>query len=144
MKKLLLILPLFLAVPLTSSFQDTEEAHEESPLEEQMLLIEDNLGILRRGLRDESKAAQCLEAVVAMQAATAKAKLLTPPMVTSLPEADQVAFATNFRKTMIALLTDQLALESAVLDGDFEAAKALFKKIHDQEESGHERFTEDE
>ena len=134
-----------LAFPLASFVAPQDPGgHEESPLEEEMLTLEDNLGKLRRAIRDESKAAECLEAVAAMQQAVMKCKLMTPPRAADLPEDQRAAFVADYRKMLIGLLQDQLALETALLDGDFDTAKELFKKVRAMEETGHERFMGEE
>ncbi|MEM7306484.1 MAG: hypothetical protein AAF682_07435 [Planctomycetota bacterium] len=136
-----------LALPL-ASFVAPQEAGEEQAeeyyLEDEMLNLEDHLGKLRRAIRDESKVAECLTAVAGMQDAVMKCKLLTPPRAADLPEDKRAAYVADYRKMLIGLLQDQLALEAALLDGDFDTAKELFKKIRAMEETGHERFMGEE
>ncbi len=143
MKTLLILLALpLLALPFVQEQEHAE--HEETPLEEQMLLLEENLGKLRRSLRDEAKTDESLAALLAMQAATMRSKVLVPEMAAEIPEAEREAFVADFRKTLIDLLREQLALEVALIDGDREEAKAIFKRIRATEESGHEKFTHEE
>lgn len=129
-------------VLLAASPQDEEEEHSE--LEEHMELIEGAVKSLRRSLRDPEKREQSLELISQLQAATVTSKALIPRMVESLPEAERAAFLTGYREMMVDFLDHQLDLERALLAGDVEAAKAAFKPVHDMEDEGHERFTEDE
>ena len=121
-----------------------EEEHEETELEEHMHKIEDSLRKLRRSLRDESKRDASLEEIAAMQREALEAKLLTPSMAEALPAAERAAMIRAFRRTMVDVIAGQLELEAAILDGDQEAARAAFRKVHDMEDAGHERFTIEE
>lgn len=120
------------------------QAEAEGPLQIAMEAIEENLGRLRRALREDADVPEALAAVAAMQEATLRAKLLEPPMAAKIPEAERPAFLRDFRKLLIRLATTQLALETALLDGDLESARALFKEVRAFEDQGHERFTEDD
>lgn len=122
----------------------TPQDHEESPLEEAMLDLEEAVGKLRRTLRDEAKTAESLEYLLLAQRATFRARLETPSMTADLPEADRAAFQRDYRKVMVELLTTQLRLETALLDGDLETARATFKEMRPIEDKGHDRFTHDE
>jgi hypothetical protein len=149
-----LLLTLALAVPL-AALRDTrsvgqdpaqdhaEEAHEDSPLAEAMESIEQELGALRRAIRDEATYPDALAALARMQAATLTAKLLEPPMAADVPDADRAAFLRDYRKMMIDMLAMQLACETALLDGDAEAVTAGFKELRGFEDAGHERFTKE-
>jgi hypothetical protein len=120
------------------------EAEAEGPLQIAMETIEENLGRLRRALREDADVPEALAAVAAMQEATLRAKLLEPPLAAKIPEAERPAFLRDFRKLLIRLATAQLALETALLDGDLESARALFKEVRAFEDQGHERFTEED
>ena len=117
-------------------------AHDE--LEEHMESIEDAVKRLRRSLRDDANRADSLELVAALQRASVTAKSEAPPMAASVPDGERDAFLTAYRRTMVDFLRVQLDLEAALLDGDAEAATEAFERVRDMEDSGHERFTEEE
>jgi hypothetical protein len=120
------------------------DAQAESPLEERMEAIEAELGAIRRAIRDEATYPDALAAIARMEAATLAAKLLPPPMAATLPEADRPRFLRDYRKMMVDMVAAELALETALLDGDGEAIGAAFKALRAFEDAGHERFTRDE
>ena len=128
-----------LVLPFTASGSDEGE----SPLHQEMERIERGLKKIRRDAKDATKNATTLEAVLDMQDAVAKSKLMTPPITEKKPEADRAAFGRDYRKQMIAVAKDLLDLELALLDGDQAKAQELVKKVSDAEDSGHEKFTED-
>jgi hypothetical protein len=107
-----------------------------------MEVVEESLGRLRRALRDEGSLEEGLAAVAAMQEATLKAKLLEPPLAALRPEAERAAFVRDYRKMLVQMLEAELAVETALLDGDREAARTRFQALRAFEDQGHERFTE--
>ena len=145
---LTLLLSLFVPVALlgapSSAAPPQEEEHEESELHESMEVVEDAMKLLRRTVREADQSARSLELLSEIQSATIRCKSLRPPMVESIPEGERAAFVTSFRRTFLDLLEAQLELERAILDGDVERARTAYKLVHDFEDSGHERFTEDE
>lgn len=120
--------------------EHAQEPH--SPLSEAMEVVEESLGRLRRALRDEGSLEEGLAAVAAMQEATLKAKLLEPPLAALRPEAERAAFVRDYRKMLVQMLEAELAVETALLDGDREAARTRFQALRAFEDQGHERFTE--
>jgi hypothetical protein len=139
------VLALTLAAAVPAALQDSgEEHHEESVLHENMELIEETLGRLRRELRDASNHRAALERVVVVQQAVLACKNETPPMAASLPEGERQAFVDAFRGQMITLMRGLLELEEALLADDNEAAQAALRKVREMEDPGHERFTEDD
>ena len=75
--------------------------------------------------------------------ATLRAKLLQPPMAARVPEEERAAFLHDYRKMLVEMLADEVALEAKLLDGDLEAARELFKSVRAYEDEGHDRFTDD-
>jgi hypothetical protein len=120
------------------------QAEPETPLKAAMEEIEENLGRLRRALRDDAQPAEALAAVAAMEEATLRAKLLVPPLADKAPEAERAALVRDYRKLLVELMASQLALEAELLDGDLEGARERFKEVRAFEDTGHERFTEDD
>jgi hypothetical protein len=56
---------------------------------------------------------------------------------------DRAAFEKDFRKTMLKAIAVSFEIESALLDGNADAARAAIKKIHDSEETGHALFQQE-
>jgi len=156
MKRLLILFAALLALPFALSFTppaqedpgEQAEEHQETPmavsLHDEMEALEKSFKALRRSIRDEAQVAASLEHVGAIQAAVLKTKVLEPPMLANVPAAEQAAFLVSFRKDMLALLRATIDMEEALLDGRFDETREIYKKIHDTEESGHEKFVEDE
>jgi soluble cytochrome b562 len=149
MKTLLLCLalagPLLSAglLPAPTARQDAADEGED-PIHDSMEVIEDALGRLRRAIRSTDTFPDALVAVNEMERATLRAKDLVPPMTAELPEAQRPAFVVDYRKMLIEMLEAELALETALLDGDLDATKAAFKRLRAFEDEGHERFMEEE
>ena len=130
-----------LALPLTGEAAPRDD--EETPMHQQMEVIEDGLKSLRRGLRKPENNPQSLETVLAMQQAAWVCKGLEPAMMSSVPEAERAQFLADYRKDMAICMKAMLDLEIALLDGDNEKAQELYKTLKIQEDEGHEKFTED-
>jgi len=122
---------------------EKKKGHDEgdTPLAQQMERIDAALHMLKRGVRDPAQRDACLTEITNAQQACLAAKLLTPKMAPTVPEADRPAFVRDFRKGVAALLVEFTNLEVAVLDGETERAVALHKKLESMEDEGHNRFT---
>ena len=121
-----------------------EKKHDpksETPLAQQMERIDDAMHKLKRGVRDAAQKDACLTEVANAQQACLAAKLLTPKMAPTVPEAERAAFVRDFRKGVAALLVEFTNLEIALLDGDAEKSVATYKKLEAMEDEGHNRFT---
>jgi len=121
-----------------------EKKHDpksETPLAQQMERIDDAMHKLKRGVRDATQKDACLTEVVNAQQACLAAKLLTPKMTATLPEAERADFVRDFRKGVAALLVEFTNLEMALLDGDADKSVAIYKKLEAMEDEGHNRFT---
>ena len=135
---------LLVPLALTSAAPPDGARADETVLEEHMLEIEELLGKLRRSLRDPEQAAAAADTVAGIQDLVLKSKLLEPKMAPNVAEADRPQFLKDFRKEFCGMLGKLVELEVALLDGDVDAAKRLFGEVRDYEDSGHEKFTEDE
>ena len=147
---LLLALPLLFvtaaaaATPsLAAPFAPAQEPGEDA-LEDHMLLMESAMKRLRRSLRDPEKRDDSLGYLVKMQEAALAAKQLQPRMTAGVPEEERAAFLAAYRRDAAVLLRSLVELEIAVLEGDEAKAKELYDRLAELEETGHERFTEDE
>ncbi len=117
-------------------------AEDDTPLADLMLEAQGTLKKLRRSVRKEDKRDESLELTDQLLKVTLASRLLAPPMIEKVPEAEKAAFVTAYRKMMLDVARATLDLETAVLDGDLEKAQELYKKIADMEDPGHEKFTE--
>ncbi len=120
--------------------RDHQEA-EETPLAAEMEKVEHAEHFLRRSIGDAAQDAESLKRIAEAQQAILAAKLLQPKMTASVPEAERAKFLSDYRREMAGLLIEFTQLERALLDGDREAAKASYKKLHAMEEVGHNSFT---
>ena len=116
----------------------------DTPLEQQMVKIDDAMLFLRRSLQDAKQDAASFEQIATAQRACVEAKQLDPKMAPRVAESERAAFLRDYRKGMAAQLIEWAQLETALLDGDREAAQALWKKLDRGKEAAHERFTEGE
>lgn len=156
MKRLLFLFAGLIALPCALSFtppsQDEHSGDEkgehaakpEASLHDEMEALEKSFKALRRSIRDEAQVAASLQNICDLQAAVLKCKLLQPPMIAGVPAEEQAAFIIAYRKEMLTLLKASIEMEEALLDGRHDETRAIYKKIHDTEESGHEKFVEDE
>ncbi len=91
---------------------------------------------LRASVGDASKKEQSLMSVWRMQQACAGAKQTKPEHI----EGDPTARLDEFRRECMKLMGMLVELEGQLMDGKFEEAKAMVKKIHDFEEASHKKF----
>lgn len=114
----------------------------DTPLMALMEKIEHAEHFLRKSIADPGQDAASLEQIDAAQRAILAAKLLPPKMTPNVPEPERPRFLADYRKMMAALLIEFCHLERALLDGDRDAAKAAYKRLHLMEEEGHNSFTD--
>lgn len=117
---------------------------EHGPLEERMHAMEDAIRALRRSLRDPAKQADSLASLAKLEADIIAAKSETPRMAPKVPEAERPKFLVDYRREMIRMLEQALAVEKAVLDGKQDEALAAFEALRALEDPAHARFTEEE
>lgn len=131
------------AAPAAAAPTAAHAAEEgDTPLMVEMEKIEHAEHFLRRSIGDAAQDADSLKQIAIAQQAILSAKLMPPKMAANVPEADRPKFLAEYRKTMAGLLIEFATLERALLDGDRDAAKASYKKLHAMEESGHSEFTD--
>jgi hypothetical protein len=133
--------------PVTNAFatQDEHGEHdEEGPIHEGMSKMNRAMRTLRKSLRDESRNAESLQAIVEAQRGASLAKTETPGVTAKQPESERAAFVVEYRLEIIRVERALLDLEEAVLAGDNEKAQELLKSAKSMEGPGHERFTEEE
>ncbi len=139
----LLLLALLLPAALWTLPTAGGAALDDGPLATAMEDMDAHLRTLRRTLKDPESRDASLEAIVGLQDAVGRAKVLVPPMARGLEGEAHAAFVRDYRKAMIALGADLLVLEGHVVDGDQEKALEAYKAVRKHEDPGHERFTEE-
>lgn len=129
----LLFVPLFAAVvvagltfagrtPSTAApSSDTGAAEDHEALEEAMYGLKDHLKKLSRALTPEGRDA-ALSELTEMQRIVLEAKSLTPSNLEEVPEGARAEHRVEFRKEMLTLLAELVALELDVVEGDNEKA----------------------
>ena len=122
---------------------DVEPTQDPDLLADTMLELQSALKKLRRSVRKQEQESDSLAHLQVIQRTALITKDLVPAMTADVPEADRAAFVKAYRREMLVLLQKCIACEIAVLDGDTDAANALYKEIAAMEDSGHERFTAD-
>ena len=135
--------PVFLGADEHANQEDAGE-HSEDSLHEQMEQLQQAMGKLRRAMRDESQLPAALEALTEMQTAIVLSKAQVPDSAKAIAEGDRARYVAGYRKMLIELCTKTLALESALIDRNKDAAKTLFREIRGMEETGHDKYQGEE
>jgi hypothetical protein len=117
---------------------------DDTPLTKEMEKLEQAMEVLQRSVLDAAKDSTSLEQLVVAEQACLAAKQLTPKMAPRVAEAERPKFLAGYRKRMGTMLIELVKLEQAVLDGDREQARALWKKLDAMKDDGHNEFTEGE
>ena len=124
-------------------------AHASQPetklsLHDEMEGIKDALRTIGRNHNDESKRADVLAAITALQQHTLNSKSLTPDKVEKMPEADQDAAMVDYRVRMAMVLGLTAELEVAYLDGEHDKVDDIIRnRLFDIRDAGHAEFQED-
>ena len=136
---------LFLALPsapVEAARQD-EATEDDSPLLKDMEVIQDQLKFLRRNLKKPEENPASLAALQEMQRAAVACKAMDFPMAEAAEGEAREKLLTGYKLEMIALIESMLQMERALLAGDNDTARELYKTIKAFEESGHEKFTDE-
>jgi len=115
---------------------------DDTPLVQEMEQLDAAMEFLKRSILDAAQDARSLEQVVIAEQACLASKQRTPRMAAGLPDAERARFVADYRRGMIALLAGLLELETALLDGDRERARAAWKKLDRMKDEGHDAFTD--
>ena len=117
--------------------------HEESPLGQAMERMKGAARRLERVLQGDD-AATALGLVADFQAGVVAAKSEVPPRAGPLAGAEQEAFVTDYRATMVKLLRVTCDLEQALLENRLEDARRIFTdELKAMQKPSHDRFQED-
>jgi len=99
------------------------------------------LSAIKREAADPAQAEQALRDLLTMERDVAISKLLTPPTVNRMPNADEKAKAlASYRSMMTGLTRTLLDLEDAVTNKKPDDVKKLIATLDDIEKHGHEEF----
>jgi len=135
MKKINLILPLVLIVMLILS-----SAAQASDLEKEMKNIGKNCKLLKLSVADPAKKTEALQEIGSMIKSAEAARQLTPKKTSEIPEASRSQFITDYQKQIDKLIEQFKKIESDLMAGKIEDAKADFSKISGIKREGHEKF----
>ena len=113
-------------------------------LETHMEALNRDVRRLSRQLDQADKNSSSLELIADMESHVLAAKLLEPPMATTLSGRKKDEFLVAYRKQMIVLLDALLEMERQVLEGKNSDAKETFQKLQQIESEGHSKFREEE
>lgn len=102
--------------------------------------LRDGLKALKENIGAADKKDQNLAAITQMQRAAVNAKNAKP---NNLKGDDQAKAQDGFRRAQIQLLSMLIELETQVMDGKTDAAKATVKKIEDFEDKAHDQFVKE-
>ncbi|MCB9881397.1 MAG: hypothetical protein H6834_06370 [Planctomycetes bacterium] len=89
---------------------------------------------------DPSKAEEALGHVHSLQAALMIAKTQVPDTAEELEGKAKDKFVAGFKKEIIAMFQESLALETALIDGNGKAAKKSLQKIGGMKNAGHKNY----
>jgi hypothetical protein len=112
-----------------------------SPLEDEMIAANNVLKKLKTQITDSSKNQSSLQMIQDMQKHFLAAKGMEP--LRTKKESDKAKFVTEYRKAMVALMSEMLKMETAVIDNKNEEAAAILKNLTKVKADGHEKFQEE-
>jgi soluble cytochrome b562 len=113
------------------------------PLHDSMEAMNKAYKTLRMQIADASKNASSLELVSEMQKQALIAKSAIPARAKATPEAQRAKFISDYRKSMVMLMTELLKLETALVDGKNADAEAIAKNLTKMKNEEHEKFQEE-
>jgi soluble cytochrome b562 len=137
---LFLVLP---SAPAGAARQD-EATEDDTPLLKDMEVIQDQLKFLRRNLKKPEENPASLAAIQEMQRAAVACKAMDFPMAEAAEGEAREKLLTGYKLEMIGLIESLLQMERALLAGDNDKARELYKTVKAFEDSGHEKFLEEE
>lgn len=121
---------------------DSAAAHEEGgPLEEPMETLDRGMKAMRRTVQDPEKAGEHIARLREMQAAALESFRHCPEPFTPLSETEQIVWRIGFERKMLAVADGLLRLEQALVEQDFEAARAIYSEVGGFKKEGHDTYT---
>ena len=136
---------LFLALPSTpvEAARQDEATEDDTPLLKDMEVIQDQLKFLRRNLKKPEENPASLAALQEMQRAAVACKGMSFPMADRAEGEAKAELIKGYKLETIGLIESMLQMERALLEGDNDKARELYKTVKAFEDSGHEKFTEE-
>jgi len=136
---------LFITLPTTpiEAARQLETADDDSPLLQEMDVIQDQLKLLRRSLKKPEENPASLKAIQEMQRAAVACKAMDFPMAEAAEGEAKAELIKGYKLEMISLIETILLMERAILNDDNDGARELYKTIKGFEDSGHEKFTDE-
>ena len=140
------LVALFLALPSApaEAARQDDATEEDSPLLKDMEVIQDQLKFLRRNLKKPEENPASLAALQEMQRAAVACKGMSFPMADRAEGEAKAELIKGYKLETISLIESMLQMERALLEGDNDKARELYKTVKAFEDSGHEKFTEEE
>jgi len=138
---LVVAVALLMNCPLVLAQDEKEKGA--SPLEDEMIAANKVMKNLKTQITDTSKNATSLEMIAQMQKHFLAAKQMEPLRAKKVSESERPKFMTEYRKAMVALMSEMLKMEQAVLEGKNEDAAAILKGLTKIKADGHEKFQEE-
>ena len=119
-------------------------ADEDTPLEEKMEEVSDNLKGLRKATKDKDFAT-CLELVRDAQSKLLECFAYTPSLIEKMPEGKEKAMATaNYKKTLAASYRTLCDLELAYISEDLDKIDDANDAVKKSRKTGHKEFIEED
>ena len=139
------LVALFLALPSApaEAARQDDATEEDSPLLKDMEVIQDQLKFLRRNLKKPEENPASLAALQEMQRAAVACKGMSFPMADRAEGEAKAELIKGYKLETIGLIESMLQMERALLEGDNDKARELYKTVKAFEDSGHEKFTEE-
>jgi len=139
------LVALFLALPSApaEAARQDDATEEDSPLLKDMEVIQDQLKFLRRNLKKPEENPASLAALQEMQRAAVACKGMSFPMADRAEGEAKAELIKGYKLETIGLIESMLQMERALLAGDNDKARELYKTVKAFEDSGHEKFTEE-
>ena len=116
---------------------------DDSPLLKDMEVIQDQLKFLRRNLKKPEENQASLAALQEMQRAAVACKGMSFPMADAASDNAKAELIKGYKLETIGLIEAMLQMERALLEGDNDKARELYKTVKAFEDSGHEKYTEE-
>jgi hypothetical protein len=136
---------LFIALPTTpieAALQD-DATEEDSPLLQEMDVLQDQLKLLRRNLKKPEENESSLKVIQEMERSAVACKGMSFPMAEAVEGEAKAELIKGYKLEMIAMIETILQMERALLADDNDKARELYKTIKGFEDSGHEKFTDE-
>ena len=139
------LVALFLALPSApaEAARQDDATEEDSPLLKDMEVIQDQLKFLRRNLKKPEENPASLAALQEMQRAAVACKGMSFPMADRAEGEAKAELLKGYKLETIGLIESMLQMERALLAGDNDKARELYKAVKAFEDSGHEKYTEE-